>query len=61
METRVSQLEASPKVRDDIIGQLEARIKSMEDDRNPRDRFGNMEDLFDHMIVLTLVEAKKMV
>ncbi|CAG7885588.1 unnamed protein product, partial [Brassica rapa] len=60
LETRVSQLEASMKVRDDIIGQLEARIKSMDDDRNPRDRFGNMEDLFDHMIVLTLVEAKKM-
>ncbi|CAG7894647.1 unnamed protein product [Brassica rapa] len=48
LETRVAQLEESMKVRDDIIGQLEARIKSMEDDRNPRDRFGNMEDLFDH-------------
>ena len=48
LETRVAQLEASMKVRDDIIGQLEARIKSMEDDRNPRDRYGNMEDLFDH-------------
>ncbi|CAF2054556.1 unnamed protein product [Brassica oleracea var. botrytis] len=48
LETRVAQLEASMKVRDDIICQLEARIKSMEDDRNPRDRFGNMEDLFDH-------------
>ncbi|KAG2275798.1 hypothetical protein Bca52824_058353 [Brassica carinata] len=48
LKTRVAQLEASMKVRDDIIGQLEARIKSMENDRNPRDRFGNMEDLFDH-------------
>ncbi|XP_048624872.1 uncharacterized protein At3g43530-like [Brassica napus] len=48
LKTRVAQLEASIKVRDDIIGQLEARIKSMENDRNPRDRFGNMEDLFDH-------------
>ncbi|KAJ4881502.1 hypothetical protein Rs2_38557 [Raphanus sativus] len=48
LETRVAQLEADMKVRDDIIFKLEARIKSMEDYRNLRDGFGNMEDLFDH-------------
>nr|VDC66224.1 unnamed protein product [Brassica rapa] len=59
LETRVAQLEESMKVRDDIIGQLEARIKSMEDDRNPGTDLGTWRTCL-IMIVLTLVEAKKM-
>ncbi|KAL0833277.1 hypothetical protein Bca101_085166 [Brassica carinata] len=49
LETRLTKLmKEELKVRDDKIPQLEARIKSMEDDRNPRDGFGNMDDFFAH-------------
>ncbi|XP_048602054.1 uncharacterized protein At3g43530-like [Brassica napus] len=49
LETRLTKLmKEELKVRDDKIAQLEARIKSMEDDRNPRDGFGNMDDFFAH-------------
>ncbi|KAF8053319.1 hypothetical protein N665_1431s0003 [Sinapis alba] len=49
LETRLTKLiKKELKVRDAIIAELEAIIKTMEDDRNPRDRFGNMDDLFDH-------------
>lgn len=49
LETRlIKRMKDELKVRDDKIAQLEARIKSMEDDRNPRDGFGNMDDYFDN-------------